>query len=136
MTKPSAPCPCGLKNLYSDCCAPLHQGLAATTPQALMRSRYAAYVLNLEAYLKASWHVSNRPSEIKPEHGLKWLGLTVHSAWNLDDNQGYVEFTARYRVGGGRAEKLQETSRFVRENGQWFYVDGVVADALVNDTKA
>jgi SEC-C motif-containing protein len=31
-------------------------------------------------------------------------------------------------VGGGRAQRLQECSRFVKEQGRWFYVDGDIAD--------
>ncbi len=34
-----------------------------------------------------------------------------------------VEFVARYRV-DGRAVRMHERSRFVREDGRWFYVAG------------
>ena len=37
--------------------------------------------------------------------------------------QGVVEFVARYKI-GGKAHRLHETSRFVREGEQWFYLEG------------
>lgn len=90
-----------------------------------MRSRYSAYVLALEDYLLASWHASTRPPslELRADTQTKWLGLKVlrHVA---DGDRAIVEFVARYKVGGGSAVRLHETSRFVREDGRWFYVDG------------
>ena len=62
------------------------------------------------------------------EAGLKWLGLAVKKAWNDSDDEAHVEFVARYKVGGSKAERLHEVSRFVREDGRWFYVDGVFPD--------
>jgi SEC-C motif-containing protein len=91
-----------------------------------MRSRYSAFVLGLVDYLNATWHPSTRPTDLVLEPGLKWLGLQVKSARLLDDSQGEVSFVARSRL-GGRGHRLQETSRFVREGGRWYYVDGDVA---------
>lgn len=88
-----------------------------------MRSRYAAYVLELAPYLLATWHASTRPAEIVfDELRPKWLGLQVlrHQA---EEDSAVVEFVARYRV-GGRAERMREVSHFVREDGRWFYVQG------------
>lgn len=91
-----------------------------------MRSRYAAYVLKLEGYLLATWHASTRPAELDlSQDAIKWLGLSVKHAETTGDT-ATVEFVARYRIGGGRAEKMREVSRFVRGNGVWFYVDGQV----------
>lgn len=124
------PCPCGLRDDYSQCCGALHQRfaadgrLSAATPEALMRSRYAAFVLDLRDYLLATWHTSTRPADLEPpEPGLKWLGLDVKRAVLQDEDHGTVEFVARSKL-GGRAYRLHETSRFVRENGAWFYIDG------------
>lgn len=124
------PCPCGRPASYASCCGGLHhafaagQGLTATTPEALMRSRYCAFVLDLRDYLLASWHASTRPAELEPpEPGLKWLGLAVKRASMQDAEHGTVEFVARSKL-GGRAHRLHEVSRFVREHGEWFYVDG------------
>lgn len=92
-----------------------------------MRSRYSAFVLDVRPYLLASWHASTRPAELDPpEPGLRWLGLTVKHSAMQDADHGTVEFVARSKL-GGRAHRLHEVSRFVRENGEWFYVDGDLA---------
>ncbi|MEH0167683.1 YchJ family protein [Roseateles microcysteis] len=124
------PCPCGHQRSYQDCCGALHQafaesgGLSAPDAETLMRSRYSAFVLNELAYLLATWHASRRPAALEPnEAGLRWLGLEVKKHLQQDDNHATVEFVARSKL-GGRAQRLHETSRFVREDGAWFYVDG------------
>ena len=58
------PCPCGSLQSYERCCQRWHEGEAAPGAEALMRSRYAAYVLKLDAYLLATWHPSTRPREL------------------------------------------------------------------------
>lgn len=90
-----------------------------------MRSRYSAFVLGLADYLLATWHASTRPErlDLNEEPAPKWLGLEVKRHQPQDDSHAVVEFVARYRV-GGRGQRLHETSRFVREEGRWFYVDG------------
>ncbi len=93
-----------------------------------MRSRYSAYALKLEAYLLATWHSSTRPPALDlAADNAKWLGLEVkrHTAESAD--RAAVEFVARRKT-GGRAYRLHEVSRFVRENGRWFYVDGEFPD--------
>ena len=88
-----------------------------------MRSRYSAFVLGRVPYLLSSWHASTRPAELNLEPGTKWLGLEVRRHVQTAADAAEVEFVARYRV-GGRAVRLHEHSRFVREGGHWFYVDG------------
>ena len=89
-----------------------------------MRSRYSAYVLDLQPYLLATWHASTRPSQLPPpESGLRWLGLDVKRCQAVDADHATVEFVARSKL-GGRAHRLHEVSRFVREDGCWYYVDG------------
>ena len=126
-TLPRADCPCGSARRYADCCGRWHAGaghLQAPDAESLMRSRYSAYVLGLGDYLLATWHASTRPAALEPDPpGLKWLGLQVRRAVALDDTHALVEFVARSRL-GGRAQRLHETSRFVREGGRWYYVDG------------
>jgi SEC-C motif domain protein len=123
------PCPCGALPALpcADCCGRFHRGplhLLAPTAEALMRSRYSAYVLDLTDYLRDSWHASTRPPVIEPNPpGLKWLGLEVRQHTLQDADHASVEFVARSKL-GGRAQRLHETSRFVREGGRWFYVDG------------
>ena len=89
-----------------------------------MRSRYTAFVLGDEAYLLATWHPSTRPQEAGADAATNWLGLEVRDHRVVDAEHAEVEFVARYRV-GGRAVRLHERSRFVRDAGRWYYVDGV-----------
>jgi SEC-C motif-containing protein len=123
--KPGESCPCGSGAKYAACCGPLHAGAApAASAEALMRSRYSAYVLKLEEYLLATWHPSTRPSELDlSADDSKWLGLEVKRHAVQDDSHATVEFVARYRI-AGRGHRLHELSRFVREDGRWYYVDG------------
>jgi len=124
---PAAPCRCQSGAHYEDCCGRYHAGplhLQAPTADALMRSRYSAFTLNLTDYLLATWHASTRPAQLEAnEPGLKWLGLEVRRHRVVDDHHATVEFVARSKL-AGRAQRLHEISRFVREDGRWFYVDG------------
>lgn len=127
---PEASCPCGRSDArgrpvpYADCCGPyLDHDTPAPDAEALMRSRYTAFVLGRLDYLRTSWHPSTRPAELTLEPGVKWLGLQVRSHRVVDADHAEVEFVARSRV-GGRGQRLHERSRFVRENGRWVYVDG------------
>jgi SEC-C motif domain protein len=121
----SMTCPCGTGQSYAACCGRFHGGpehLAAPTPEALMRSRYAAFVLDLRDYLVDTWAEGERPSHIEPpEAGLKWLGLTVKGQGLSGPDEGWVHFVARYKV-GGRAFRLEERSLFLRQGGRWAYV--------------
>jgi SEC-C motif-containing protein len=136
----TAACPCGGPSLAA-CCGPFLAGEALPpTAEALMRSRYTAYAQRNEDYLRATWHPSTRPNEpiIDENEKIQWLGLEVKSALrlrqrkaDLPDNpdSDTVEFVARFKI-GGRAHRLHEVSRFVREPGaeggapRWFYLDG------------
>ena len=139
MPTPPTSCPCGGPSLQS-CCAPYLAGAAVPpTAERLMRSRYTAFVVRDEDYLRATWHPSTRPSEpiIDQNEKIQWLGLEIKSALrlrqrkvNLPDtvDQDTVEFVARFRI-NGRAQRLHELSRFVRETEtggvpRWYYVDG------------
>jgi SEC-C motif-containing protein len=122
-------CPCGSARPYAQCCGVLHQGGIAATAEALMRSRYSAYVRRLTPYLLATWHPSTRPAALDlAADQTTWLGLKVKRHDIGDADHATVEFIARYRIGGGSAVRLHETSRFVREDGRWFYLDGDFPD--------
>jgi SEC-C motif-containing protein len=119
-------CPCGSGKPYAACCGRFIEGNEpAPTAEALMRSRYTAYTQRKEDYLLATWHGSTRPSSLglQDEVPTKWLGLEVKRHEQQDAEHAIVEFVARYKV-NGRAHRLHEVSRFVREAGRWFYVEG------------
>ena len=60
------------------------------------------------------------------EDQTKWLGLNVIRAFDGEQlDEAFVEFVAKFKIGGQGAQRLHETSRFIRENDRWFYVDGV-----------
>jgi len=119
-------CPCGTELTYVSCCGRyLEQGEIPQHAEALMRSRYTAYTLGHEDYLLITWHPDTRPASLnlanEPQNN--WLGLTVKRHEQSMSDQAIVEFVARYKV-GGRAHRLHEISRFVRESERWFYIDG------------
>lgn len=122
-----AACPCGSGASYAGCCGRLHRGeTLASSAEALMRSRYSAFVAGLADYLQATWHTSTRPAELDlgTDTASKWLGLEVRAHRQQDANHATVEFVARWRV-AGRGQRLHETSRFIREtDGRWYYLDG------------
>lgn len=128
------PCPCGHDLPYARCCGRWHAGEAAPNAELLMRSRYTAYALGLEDYLLRSWHPATRPSilNLEQDQAIKWLGLKIVRLAQLSSDEAEVEFIACYKV-QGKAEKLHELSRFVRETGHWLYVDGQFRDNQSQD---
>jgi SEC-C motif-containing protein len=128
---PADACPCGSGLPYPACCGRWHQahaqghGLTAPDALALMRSRYSAFVQRNWAYLLATWHPGTRPASLKDEAGTPlraWLGLQI-KGWGVDGDAAWVEFVARSKL-AGRAHRLHERSRFVRQGGAWLYLDG------------
>ena len=127
-----AACPCGRlgpggKPLsFARCCGRYigHDETPAPDAESLMRSRYTAHVLCDAPYVLATWYVATRPdANVELEPGTRWLGLEVRGHRPVDPDHAEVEFVARYRV-AGRGVRLHERSRFVREEGRWYYVDG------------
>lgn len=94
-----------------------------------MRSRYSAYVMADEKYLLSTWHSSTRPESLglDKDTTTKWAGLEVKATGQGSqmDEQGMVEFVARYKI-NGKAERLHEISQFKKEMGKWFYLDGIL----------
>ncbi|NCA71143.1 MAG: hypothetical protein EOM91_13770 [Sphingobacteriia bacterium] len=125
---PTHHCSCGHPADYSACCGRyLDAGQLPDTAQALMRSRYVAYVQGRADYLLASWHPSTRPAglDLDAEH-VRWLGLQIRrvEAGGPDETHGVVEFIARYKI-AGRAHRLHEVSRFIKQDGRWYYQDAL-----------
>src|SRR6201996_5808 len=96
-------CPCGSTREYAECCGPWHAGGVPPDAQALMRSRYCAFVLCNEPYLLATWHPSTRPGSIPFDKQQKWLGLRVIDARVTGNDSAEVEFIARSRVSNAAA---------------------------------
>lgn len=120
-------CPCSSGDVFGGCCGPVLQGAPAPTAERLMRSRYTAFVVKDAAHLLGTWHATTRPKAIDFEPDLEWRRLLLldQVAGGPFDREGVVEFEAFWRQGAERGS-LRERSRFVREDRQWFYVDGEV----------
>lgn len=125
-------CPCGSEKPYEACCEVYHKHHNAPTCEALMRSRYSAFVFGLVDYLFETTHPSHRSKTLKEEiaftcKGLAWTGLSVLETWQggLSDKVGKVSFRATF-VQEGREDVHVEHSRFKRFGKAWMYVDGKV----------
>lgn len=121
-------CPCG--GQYQRCCEPFHNDQSTpSTAEQLMRSRYSAYALGLVDYLVATLHPTQRSPGLRESlkqscRSMNWVKLTIVRCehGNEDDREGLVEFRALYRA--DEVGLLHESSRFVKESGRWFYLDG------------
>ncbi len=123
-------CACGSGKVLAACCGRFIEGNeTAPSAEALMRSRYTAYTREDRDYLLKTWASETRPDKLEfDEENFKsptWLGLKIHRAEEQGDN-AVVEFTARYRIGGGSARRMHEASRFRRECACWVYVNSEV----------
>ena len=124
-------CPCGSGHFYATCCEPLHSGASiATNAEALMRSRYSAFVKKLSGYLMDTRHPESRHHDSIEElqasfHNTRWLDLSILSTekGQLGDTNGYVSFAARY-ADPQEEKTLYERSLFRMLDGRWFYVEG------------
>ncbi len=128
MPRETERCPCGSGQAYAKCCEPYHkEEQLPQTAQQLMRSRYSAFVKGMNEYLLQSWHESTRPEHLQLEAGVNWFGLRIidNQAGGADDIEGFVEFEAEF-AGHDRLQCLHERSRFLREEGRWYYVDGQI----------
>jgi SEC-C motif domain protein len=96
----------------------------AETPEALMRSRYSAFVSAAADYLLTTWHPRTRPAALVLDDQPHWQCLEmVGSGQSADGLSGWVEFAAHYQTPAGTG-CLRERSRFLREQGRWLYLDG------------
>lgn len=126
----SNPCPCGSQQAYGSCCEPfLVNTSVAPTAEALMRSRYVAYFQGNIDYLVATRHASTRKFDdrinlIKSVKSTVWESLKIVSTYQGKKNHttGYVEFMAVHSQPAWG--QLHERSRFIQEDGRWFYIDG------------
>ncbi len=117
-------CPCCSGFDLNLCCGRYLEGEPAPTCEALMRSRYSAYVLDNQAYLRKTWHPDTCPEHLGGTT-LKWIALKIidTETGQKDDQEGRVSFIASF-CDNTKGRKLHETSRFVRLEDDWVYLDG------------
>jgi SEC-C motif-containing protein len=123
-------CPCGTGRPFEACCGPYLAGALPPTAEALMRSRYTAYARGEVDYVFGSHDPATRKdideaAVAKWSRESQWLGLEVRATerGGVDDDEGTVEFVARWRDNAGE-QRHHERSLFRRVDGRWFYVDG------------
>lgn len=140
-------CPCGSQLHYMNCCEPYHLGKSiAPTAVALMRSRYSAYSKGHVDYLIQTHHPKTRQKNDRQviSEGIqatRWTGLTILKTQKgtETDHRGMVEFVALYASNPNQKTtpqiyQLHERSRFVKEKGQWFYVEGDILPPIKLNT--
>ena len=125
---PDGLCRCGSGRPYPACCQPWHNGRPAPTPEALLRSRYAAYALGKAAYIMRTTHPDSphwqRETAVWQRDILAFcrqtdfIGLQI-----LVVGEDWVTFRAILRQGEQDAS-FTERSRFARHQGMWKYVAG------------
>lgn len=121
-------CPCGSNQSYNDCCAAIHHAPEkALHADQLMRARYSAHVVEHIDFILDTWHTSQRHLLDKAHiaqwsHNSEWLKLNV-VATEHGTPYSYVTFIAVYRD-GKEVQFHHEHSRFVFEQGRWWYLDG------------
>lgn len=140
------PCPCGSPSSFADCCEPVLDGAPAAGAEALMRSRFTAFVVRNEDHLFRTWHPRTRPAGPYCDPATQFTHLEVHAVEEADApspdgagrgvlevDEAVVEFTARYRrvdAGGGEVGgAMRERSLFRRRAGRWLYVEALRGDA-------
>jgi SEC-C motif-containing protein len=128
----SQTCPCGSGNPLQTCCGHYHQGAAAPSAEALMRSRYSAYVLGLIDYLVATTLPAQQSALDRDgirawSLGSTWLGLEVEGSELLggQPEHAFVTFTARWHDDAGE-HSHRERSAFVQHAGRWYFIDPTV----------
>lgn len=125
-------CPCGSSRSYADCCEPFVTGAAkAQTAEQLMRSRYTAFSVQAIDYLQqtltpATQHEFDRAHVAEWAASSEWVGLDVLSteAGQATDEEGWVEFVARFKL-GEQTHTHHETGHFRKIEGQWYYESGI-----------
>jgi SEC-C motif-containing protein len=112
---------------FDHCCRPALDGeVWPTTAEALMRSRYTAFVRRDDNHLFRTWHPRTRPADPGTDTRTQWLGLTIldTTGGGEEDSTGTVHFRARFK--DHLAEHvLEENSAFVRRVGHWMYLEAL-----------
>ena len=127
-------CPCGSALTYLHCCGKYHlTAEQPATPEALMRSRYSAFVLKIFDYLidtHAIEHLQGlTATTLSAEPLPQWIGLEVLASSQQGDN-GSVTFKAWYRL-NNRLDVIFEKSAFIRRQERWFYTTGEQMEATL-----
>jgi SEC-C motif-containing protein len=121
-------CACGSGQDFATCCGPLLDGgRLARTAEELMRSRYVAYTRHDVQYvIRTTLPDQQKKLDLESirqwAEESKWLGLEIvgTSKGGEADDQGTVEFVARFEV-GGQSHEHHELARFTKVQGRWYF---------------
>jgi SEC-C motif-containing protein len=130
------PCPCGSKQLFHKCCKPYHEGALPETAEKLMRSRFSAYAVGNADYIIDTTHPANpgytTERQTWKEDIARFCTLTqfislevLATADGTTPDEAFVEFRATLTQLGKDAS-FTERSKFLRIDGKWLYVAGVI----------
>ena len=132
-------CPCCSGKTYDTCCEPIIHKESASTALALMRSRYTAYQSGQAEYLYNTTHPKNRGQYQLNEIDSwakenTWTKLEIVSAehGSIKNTRGIVEFKAYFRDKNGMSQIHHERSTFLKEEDQWYYLEGVMNPKEIN----
>lgn len=123
---------------YEACCQPiLDKKKKAPTAEALMRSRYSAYVVkNIdfidETQVQVANEVYNKEEALKWAESSDWMGLEIVKTQKGEENDstGIVEFVAHYKdKASGTDLRHHETSTFTKSEGEWKFKSGQIHGA-------
>ncbi len=122
-------CPCGSGQKYKKCCKTYHDGRVPKNALLLMRSRYCAYALGECKYILKTTHKTTRDDDIESIKAFsKQTTFEQHKIIEFIDGEkeAYVTFRATLHS-NGQDNSFSEKSRFLKEEGRWYYVDGDVS---------
>lgn len=134
-------CPCGSGLPFAECCQPCHQGVPAKSAEALMRSRYSAFVVGdidyiIRTTVPAQAVYLDRQSLQNWADEMTWTSLVVKSHRKIGKRHAQVHFVASYAKDDGSIGEHDELSAFVLiqddDKAQWYFLDPTVPVSLTN----
>ena len=119
-------CPCGSGLKYKKCCKTYHDGKVAKNALFLMKSRYSAYAQNQYKYIIKTQYNSKDSIESIKEFSINTTFKKLEIIEFIDkDNEAFVTFKANLFT-DSKDSSFTEKSRFIKENGIWYYLDGEI----------
>jgi len=123
---------------YAHCCKPYHEGLSPENALKLMRSRFAAYALNLADYIITTTHPASPHYQTNKFGWKRGIAQFARSSqferleildFKENGSTAMVVFVA-YIKQEGRDASFSERSTFEKVKGRWLYRDGVTSEGV------
>lgn len=133
---PPESCPCSSGLSYRTCCQPFHNGALAGDALTLVRSRYAAYVLNLPAYIIKTTHPASL--QYSDDHEAWAQEIMRFSKTFLFHRLEVLSFIEKERIAtvtfvahltqNGQNATFTERSYFEKIKDRWLYRSGQLSE--------